>query len=107
MKEQAADIIGNLTLNTDGFIRTFSLHGVNNMLGNGFEITLTNHNVILKAGIVTHDYKEDVKVKSKLTEINDLEFIKDELIYKRAKHVITEQNRVIESINALKNISNN
>lgn len=71
MKEQAADIIGNLTLNTDGFIRTFSLHGVNNMLGNGFEITLKNHNVILKAGIVTHDYKEGFKAKSKLTEINE------------------------------------
>ena len=41
------------------------------MLGNGFEITLKNHDVILKAEIATHGYKEGFKAKSKLTGINE------------------------------------
>ncbi len=35
-------------------------------------------------------------------QISDLEFLKDEVIYKRAKHVISEQQRVLQSVEALK-----
>ena len=68
MKEQALDIIGNLTFMESPTINSESPYGVKNMVGNGYEVTLKEDYVVYKGSIVSYDYKEKLKGKTNLKE---------------------------------------
>lgn len=70
MKEQALDIIGELTLKKSDYITSISPYGIKNMVGNGYEVAYKNRreNIIFKGSIITYDYKEKLKAKTEWSD---------------------------------------